>query len=110
MRTSTRRGVSVAARGGSGSGPLGSVASQTVAFLGFPAVGAVYVRVHGLRAKSLRGGCSRRNDDWDAGVCNRQLADEDEWRSHDESALNRRLASLRYVLEGLGNAEQGGLT
>src|SRR5437879_721692 len=111
MRASTRRGVSVAARGRSCSGPLGSAASQTVAFLGFPAVGAVYVRVYGLRPKSLCGGCVWWNRYGDVGVRDRQLDDEDARRSHDESALNRRLASLRaYVLEGLGNAEQGGLT
>src|SRR5207245_959305 len=106
MRASTRRGVSVAARGGSCSGALGSAASQTVAFLGFPAVRAVYVRVHGLRAKSLRGGCSRRNDHWDAGVWNRQLDDEDEWRSHDARALSRWLAISRLrAFKNLSNAQ-----
>src|SRR6266478_8584686 len=56
MRASARRSVSLAARGRSGCGPLGSLAAQTVALLDIPSVRTVHVRFNRLHKKPLCGG------------------------------------------------------
>jgi len=73
MRTGARGGISLTARGGSGSGTLGSVAAPAVALPDIPSVCLLHVRFNGLRAKPLRGGCSRRDGDGDVRVRDRQM-------------------------------------
>src|SRR5260370_27447013 len=111
MRTGARRGLSIAARGGSSCRTLGSVAAAAVAILGIPTMRPLHVRFNGLRANPLRGGCVRRDGHGDAGVCNRWLGDEDAGRSCDDSALDRWPAKLRSsTLEDSGDAKQDSLT
>ena len=108
-RKSARRGVSLAARSGSGFGPVGSVAAQKVAVLDIPPVRPVYVRFHSLRAKPLRGGCLRRNNDGYVGICDRQLDHEDARRRCNDSRLDRRPAMLRLgTFKDFRDAEQQG--
>src|SRR5260370_10702605 len=111
MRTGARRGLSLAARGGSSCRTLGSVAAPAVAILGIPTMRPLHVRFNGLRAKPLRGGWVRRDGHGDAGVCNRWLGDEDAGRSCDDSALDPWPAKFRSsTLANSGDARQDSRT
>src|SRR5260370_2717348 len=55
MRTGARRGLSLAARGGSSCRTLGGVAAPAVAILGISTMRPLPVRFYGLRAEPLTG-------------------------------------------------------
>lgn len=107
MRARTRRGVSVATRGRSRCGALGSVAPPALALLGLPSIRHLHVRFDGLRTKPLCGGCLRRNGHGYAGIRDRKLDHEDARRGGDQSALNWRPAIERPgTLENYSDAQQ----
>src|SRR6266850_68855 len=83
------RSVPLATCGGRGGSAMGSVAAQTLAVLGIPSLRFMYVRLDGVCAKPLFGGCVRGIGDGDAGVCH--------WPVVDAEARSSRHAGLRLV-------------